>query len=239
MGLFALGCDSDSPTEPRSAPDRFPLARQTTHFVLRYAATEAPLVDSYAAALEESWPRVTTELGQASLPRIEGFLHHDQSSFTSTTGYDATGSVAGPDTFHMVAVPFAPQIAVHEFAHNVTLHLAPGAGNNPVWLWEAVAVYEARQFVAPSSLPAFAAGEFPTLAELNVRGGRFSIYDVGYVLAEFVVDRWGLAGLQALLLASGDTTRALGASAAAFEEEWRSFVRRRYLGPVSRFPYFI
>src|SRR6185369_1911018 len=104
-------------------------------FLLRYGDAETTLVDAYAAALEESWPRITSDLTSGSLGRIEGYLHHDQASFTATTGFNATGSVAGPDRFHIVAVPLAPQVAVHEFAHNVTLHLAPDAGNNPVWLW--------------------------------------------------------------------------------------------------------
>ena len=34
------------------------------------------------------------------------------------------------------------EAAVHEFAHGVSLHVNPRFGNNPRWLWEAVAIYE-------------------------------------------------------------------------------------------------
>jgi hypothetical protein len=229
LALALAACDSDSPTEPQAAPAPLPLTRQTDHFILRYSDATASLVDAYAAALEASWARVTADLGQGSLPRIEGMLHPTQSSFTAATGYAATGSVEGPNRFHMVAVPLSTQVAVHEFAHNVTLHLAPGAANDPTWLWEAVAVYEAGQLVPPSSLPSLVAGSFPTLAALNDRGSSVSIYAVGFVLTEFVVDGWGLAGVRQLLLARGDTQSALGLSTAEFERRWKEFVVRRYL----------
>jgi hypothetical protein len=171
---------------------------------------------SYAASLEASWPRITSELGASPGP-IEGFFYPDQASYTAATGYQASGSVEGPSRFHLVAVPLATSNAVHEFVHNVTLHLSPTVANNPVWLWEAVALYESGQFVPPSTVRWLAAGTFPTLAQLNDRSGPYSIYQAGYVLAEFVVRTWGQAGLRQLMLSKGNVSAALGVPVEEFE----------------------
>lgn len=137
-------------------------------------------------------------------------------------------SVEGPNRFHVVALPYDARLPVHEFAHDVTLHLAPGVANNPIWLWEATAVFEADQFVAPSSLPALVAGDFPALAELG-RGAGVSIYDVGFTIGEYIVARRGIDGLRRLLVAQGDTLAALGVTFDQFERGWRDFVTARYL----------
>lgn len=229
VALAAACRHESSPTESSPTPGGSALTLElvTEHFVLRHGPSTSPLMEGYAAALEASWPRITADLGAAP-SRIEGLFHPDQASYTAATGYAAGGSVEGPDRFHLVAVPFAPTNAVHEFAHNVTLHLSPAAANNPVWLWEAVALYESGQFVPPPSVPWLAAGTFPTLTQLNDRSGPYSIYQVGYVLAEFVVRTWGVDGLRRLVLAGGDTSTALGIPAGDFESAWQAFVVSRY-----------
>ena len=40
----------------------------------------------------------------------------------------------------------------HEFAHCVSLKINPAIGNNPRWLWQAVALYEANLPWDPSML---------------------------------------------------------------------------------------
>jgi hypothetical protein len=55
------------------------------------------------------------------------------------------------------------------------------------------------------------------------------LYDVGYVIGEFVVARGGLAALRELIRTNGDTAAVLGLSAADFEAAWYGFVRERYL----------
>jgi hypothetical protein len=219
-----------SPSEPAppAGPGLLPLAFSTEHFLLRHDQSTAGLVAAYAAALEESWPRITGDLGVGSTGRIEGHLHPDQAAFTRATGYaGATGSVDGPNRFHIVAAPFSAALAVHEFAHNVTLHVNPGAGDNPVWLWESVALFEAAQLVPPASIDYLASGDFPRFDELG-RGGRYSIYDVGFTIAECIVDGWGREGLRRMILAAGDAPSALGVSLDELERRWRRCVEGRY-----------
>jgi hypothetical protein len=230
LALVLAGCSGGSPTEPAGGGGgTLDLALDTAHFTLRYSTPARSLMTAYGEALEANWPRITADLAQPGLPRIEGLFHPDAAAFTAATGYHASGSVEGPSRFHVVALPYDATLPVHEFAHNVTLHLAPGVANDPVWLWEATAVYEAGQFVAPSSLPALVAGDFPALAELDRGAGGVSIYDVGFTIGEYIVERWGFDGLRRLLVARGDTLAALGVPFDQFERGWRDFVTARYL----------
>jgi hypothetical protein len=233
LPLVAACSHSRSPTDPGGPGggpvNNLPLQLSTEHFVLHYSTPSTGLMSAYSAALEQNWRRITRDLGQSSVPPIDGFFYPDRSSFTAATGYaDAGGSVEGPNRFHVVAIPLTLDRPVHEFAHNVTLHLAPAAGDNPIWLWEAVAVYESGELVPPASLPYLAAGNFPHLSQLQ-RGGQYSIYDVGYTLAELIVEDWGFEGLRALIVSHGDIEGTLGISTEEFERRWREFVQRRYL----------
>jgi hypothetical protein len=94
-------------------------------------------------------------------------------------------------------------------------------------LWEATAVYEAEEFVHPATVPCLASGNFPSLAQL-LRSGDCNIYQVGYTLAELIVERWGFAELRALIRSNGDTQSVLGLSIQEFEATWQQFVEEWY-----------
>ena len=54
------------------------------------------------------------------------------------------------------------------------------------------------------------------------------VYDIGYLIGEFVVARWGQAALHDLIAVNGDTSAALGLSQPAFEQRWFAFVQNQY-----------
>lgn len=202
---------------------------ETAHFRLQYTAQDADKMEAYAAALEENHPRITRDLGQPGLPRITGRFYPDQASYTAATGYDATGSVDGPTVFSVVASPLQLSLPVHEFVHNVALHLTPIA-HHTIWLWESTAVYETEEFVHPAAVPCLTSGgDFPTLAQVSTRSGDCTIYRVGYTIVELIVERWGYAELRALIRSHGNTESVLGLSTEEFEAAWQDFVERRYL----------
>jgi hypothetical protein len=121
----------------------------------------------------------------------------------------------------------ATTVITHELTHCVSLHLKLDSANNPRWLWESVALFEAGEWVDPGAQPHFTNGATPTLAELNQIADR-RIYDVGYLLGEFIVSRGGVAALRALILNAGNVQQTLGLPAAEFERQWLAFVRQRY-----------
>ena len=229
--LAALSCDgSRSPTGP-ATPARQELTLELTsaNFRLQYSEPSAGVVAGYIAALEANLPRVLEDHGVTLTARIVGRLYPDRAAFNATTGFIGSGAAIGPNFFYLAAIPYAPSDAVHEMAHCVTYHLAPNAGGDPVWLWESIAVYEARELVPPSSIPDLVAGRFPTLAELNDFSHRPSIYQVGYTICEFIVEQWGWDAVRRLVVSRGDLGSTLGLTTAEFEARWRRFVEQRYL----------
>ena len=121
--------------------------------------------------------------------------------------------------------------AVHEFAHLVTMQVNSTISNNPRWLWEAVALYENNEFVDPKLLSYMVSGNYPTLAELNTdyNVSNHSIYDVGYVLLEYVVLTWGMNTVIELIKNNGNLSNSLGMTTQEFESGWYQFVEEKYL----------
>ena len=76
------------------------------------------------------------------------------------------------------------------------------------------------------------AGRYPTLAQLNAEiTSNHQVYEVGYVLGEFIVETWGPDGLIRLVQLSGDVAVAYGVSVEEFEARWYGFLRAKYGTP--------
>jgi hypothetical protein len=116
---------------------------------------------------------------------------------------------------------------VHEFAHCASMAANPAIANNPRWLWESVALYEAGQVVDPRTLPYVTSGTPPTLAELS-RIEDTRIYDVGGLIGEFVVVTWGRQALRDLVRRGGALQAVLGVDEATFTARWFAYARERY-----------
>jgi len=98
--------------------------------------------------------------------------------------------------------------AVHEFAHLVSLAINPNFGNRPRWLWEAVAIYEARESVDFSKWSSIEK-EFPGFTALNQNNSPLP-YKWGYPLAKFILNEWGEDAYINLILTNGNIRSALG-----------------------------
>ena len=236
MAAMAIGCGSGTPSSPSTAVESLELRLQTDHFRIVAGTTPEPAWRAAAARLELEYPRVVNGLGLASLPIITVRIWQDEAAYFDTltqyfgVRYAATGYITGPTELRVLAGPTLPTTATHEFIHAATMSVNPSFANNPRWLWEAVALYENGEFVHPQTIPYLASGTFPTLQQLNAdpNAGR-QIYEVGYVLGEFIVSTWSRDTYLQLIRANGDIARVLGVSPAEFESAWRAFVRRRYL----------
>jgi hypothetical protein len=250
MLLLLAGCGgSNAPTAPSpAAVANSPFQEYASaHFTFQYTSLDAASVAGTAALVEAEYARIVAELGSPVMTRITIFLHPDfasmQTAVQATAGTlpsFATGLVTNAATIHVISpnrtsiwsYSDGARAIVHEFAHCVTLRINASIANNPRWLWETVALYEAGDFVDPRSAPALASGQPPTLARLN-GFDNVDIYQVGFTIGEFIVARWGRDGLVSLIRNNGDTIAITGLGPAALIAEWYEFVRARYFSAHS------
>ena len=245
LAALAPACGGGGPrTGPSSAGTPPPVVFEThasANFTFRYTATDAATVAQTAARVEAEHARITRDLGVTGMSRVTVTLYPDQPSLRAGVApivgsipSFATGLVTGPSDVHIVSPNAQPgaydaRVAdiVHEFAHCVSLVVNPGFANNPRWLWETVALYEAGQLVDPRGLSYMTLLQPPTLAQLS-QIADVRIYEVGGLIGAFIVETWGRDALPRLVRANGDVAAVLGVDEAAFVGRWMAYARSRY-----------
>jgi hypothetical protein len=244
LGGLAPACGGGSPPvgpTPASPPPTVFETHQSANFSFRYTAMDAATVAQTAARVEAEHARITRDLGVAGMSRVTVTLYPDQASLRAgvapivgTIPSFATGLVTGLYAVHIVSPSAQPGAydagvvnIVHEFAHCVSLVASPSFANNPRWLWETVALYEAGQLVDPRGLAYITSLQPPTLARLSdVSDAR--IYEVGALIGQFIVETWGQEALVRLVRANGEVAAVLGVDEAAFVSRWMAYTRSRY-----------
>lgn len=241
LACVMMGCgrQTSSPTAPTTALPAQVSTFQSAHFTFRYTSIDAASVAQTAAALEAQVARVTEDLTVTQMPAVIVTLYPTGDALRQAVApivgplpSFAKGLATAADAIHIISpnlsTTWTYQDAivsiVHEFAHCVSLRLNPSFGNNPRWLWESVALFEAEQYADPRVLPYFRVGPLPTLAQLNSLDNTV-VYEVGATLGLFIVETRGWDTYRALIRANGDVTRVLGTTEPAFLDEWARFVR--------------
>lgn len=221
---------------PSAAAESLELRIQTDHFRIFAGTAPNSAVQAAADRLEAEYPRIVTGFGLPGLPVITVRIWQDETTYFNEltryfgVRYQAAGYITGPAELRVLAAANLSTNVVHEFVHAASVSLNPSFGNNPRWLWEAVALYENGELVDPRRVDYLVRGAFPTLQQLNAdpNAGR-QIYEVGYLLGEFIVSTWGRPAYLRLIQANADLPGVLGVSTPEFESAWQSYVRQRYL----------
>jgi hypothetical protein len=230
--MAAAACAAPSTTEPRE------IAR-TAHFRVIGAGDDAAIATTFGEELERNYSRILSDLRSDSLPMITLTLYRDHDRLARAVRPIivpswASGLATTQDQIHLMSpgvdgwgpLDRATRNAVHEFAHCVSLHENSTIANNPRWFWESVAIYEAGQFVDPRSLSYFK-DSIPSLSTLNSQSNTF-VYDLGFTVANYIVDRWGSAALSSLIKSNADLSGVLGVSQSELEQAWKADLRRKY-----------
>jgi hypothetical protein len=235
----AAACAGSSTSPGPDPPEGDRLALTTSHFIFSYSRADSGAIEQIAAIAEAAWPGITARLGASDMPavRVTFYSTHAELAqavrpFVGQIPPWATGLATSSRDMHLLSMtPRTPdQISslgvsvVHEFAHCATLHLKSNSGNNPRWLWESVALYNANQRGDSGRIATILSGVPPTLESLN-SFETTQIYDVGYLLAKFIVERKGDAALRELVLSTGDTQAVLGLTSGGFISEWWLWAR--------------
>ena len=222
---------------------------KTTHFTFRFSSSiDTTTIIELANALENNYPRIASDLKTQPSGNIETNIYAKRWRYIKATGnLSASGSIEGISKLHFVEQAWgesnSKKVAVHEFAHTVTLKLLLDNEPQPVnsknfdkkfagfttWLWEATSVYEAQQFVDPKTLPYLSSGHYPTILELNnrLKGGK--IYSCGYTIIEYLLSRYGQDVFINLIKNYGNLEATINLSDDQFCKQWYEFVRQKYL----------
>lgn len=237
FALLAAGaCGGGTSSSPTATAETLELRVTTEHFRLLAGTTAEASVRAAADRLEAEFPRILRGLHLTALPVITVRIWHDETAYFNEltryfgVRYGAAGYITGPAELRLLDGPRLSINTVHEFIHAASLAVNARLANNPRWFWETVALYENGELVDPRSLDYVVRGAFPALQQLNVDpNGGTQIYQLGYVLGEFIVSRWGRESFLRLIETGADLQGVLGVSAAEFEAAWQSYVRQRYL----------
>ncbi|SHN24755.1 hypothetical protein [Mucilaginibacter sp. OK098] len=221
---------------------------RTDHFMFIYNAKfDKKEARDVANVLEANYVRISKDLKTTPTDPIEVSLYTSRWTYATTHGHWTTGgNIEGSGKLHFLQHGWdemdIKKIAIHEFSHAVMLKLlldrepkpldVTGFDKKfnafPVWLYEAIAVYEAKQFVDPKTLPFFSNNSFPDLNELNNRIKGSKIYKVGYTIIEYLLNKYGQDKLITLIASYGNL-KVLNTTDSSFANGWHEFVKEKYL----------
>lgn len=229
---------------------------RTDHFIVSYQGIYEEEAHDVADHLEENYDRIRTDLNDPEHDTIRVFVHPTQTDFNRETGLPnstATGTSRGPNEFHFIwtnwfnsVFPNDPtKTAIHEFTHCVQLNILIkeaqrelGNVDNvdfdtmfeekfindyPQWFWEAICDYEAN--IVNSMSVKYGMRKNLTLKDLNSSN---QIYNIGYTIIEYIVEKWGKDKLPILITSYVDINTVLGVSESDFEKGWVDFVDEKY-----------
>ena len=187
--------------------------------------------------MNNNYDRILNDLDVQSIPIIKIEIWNDETHFQDDMKRDiginypgTLGYIYSITCMRLLNRGDLAHNTIHEFAHIVSLHVNNNFGNNPRWFWEAVATYESGEFFNPKNIPYLAAGNFPTIAELNsdFNTGNRKIYEVGYLLSEYILETWGRESYVNMIKQNANIENVLGITTQQFETGWKNFVITKY-----------
>jgi hypothetical protein len=218
LGLLLATCGDETSVRQTETSESSPIV--ITNDAFQYVLHDGVKREQAAQigdSLLANYPRIMRHLQVASMPRVIISLwstdHSDEyyaemrnrigQVYPGATGYTPTNT-----DMCLLWNSSTPKSSVHEYAHLVSLALKPNIGNNPRWLWEAVAQFESRTFDHPATWTP-AQRSFPGFTALNQYSSDLP-YRWGYFLCSCTIDRWGDEAYITMIKSNGNIQSALG-----------------------------
>lgn len=228
----------------------------TDNFLITYKGIYNNEAEEIGRELEANYQRIRAELKDPEHEIINVFVHPNQEEFNKATGLmqsSANGTSHGPLEFHFIWTNWFNSIfpddpkktAVHEFTHCVQLNILIKDAiqtlayedeesfntafekkfitDYPQWFWEAICTYQGNEVNTLSVK--YGMRNNPSLQELNSSN---QIYNVGYTIIEFLVNKWGKDKLPEFIRSYCDFENVLGVSEKEFEQAWQEYVEANY-----------
>ena len=235
--LLFDGCSGEDINESKSPDILIPATSEHFSFVL-YDGLPESIIAPIIARLEENYGRIRDDLDLNSINKVTVKIWNDETHYLNDMQNDigtrypgSTGYVYSATEVRILNRGSPAQNVLHEFCHAASMAVNSRIGNNPRWLWEAVAIYESGEFKDPRTIGYLVSGNFPTISELNsdFNAGNYKIYDVGYLLSEYIIYSSGKNAFINLIKSNGNIQQSLGVTTEQFEEAWKRFVQNKYL----------
>lgn len=235
FGQLFTGCKNEAGTN-----NTIPVIIEGEHFsYVLYNGLSQSILDPIKSKLEDNYSRLISDLEIYSMDKVTVRIWENETQFLDDMEqaigrrYSGAGGwvYSASDIRILYRSSNTSQIAFHEFCHAASLMVNSRIGNNPRWLWESVAIYESGEFIDPKTISYLVNGNFPTLAELNSDFSSISsnkIYDVGYLVSEYIIFNWGRSKYLNLIKSNGNIQQTLEISAQQFEAGWKNFVISKY-----------
>jgi hypothetical protein len=215
---------------------------KTTHFEIFYTKIDDKNIKEIADSVENNYTRIITDLQSQELSIVSIYLYADTASFRRALNLSpkvpawVVGITYGDSAIHTISPDARYQDygyqemirgTIHEFAHCVSRHINKTIVNKPRWLWESVAIYESNQTSDPRQLSYLVNQKPPTFKELNDISKPY-VYEIGYFIAEYLVEIHGNDVLNTLIKNNGNIQQTLNVDDEEFVKQWFAFVKKKY-----------
>ena len=227
---------SDAPYRLDATDSLLTVQTSTDHFTFLYSEIDSLIIGELAERLENAYHKILADFGLNKLPKTTVRVYPDKQSFHRGINFplgpeDLLATAFGKDDFRMTSPNsvnaedsfLLVKMITHEFTHCVHLNI-DYAPNNPRWLWESVANFEAGWFIDPAEIEVVRKKAIPPLSMLNGLE-----YQLGYVIVEAMKDLWGFEKVVQLIKERGDVQSVFQLSSKDFENKVYEHIYRKYL----------
>ncbi len=235
-GSLKLKKISDTPDNLNDTDSLLPLRKTTDHFSFYYSHVDSGEINALADKLESDYLKIVSDFKIENLPTTVVRIYPDLQSFHKGINFpnapnNLLATAFGKDDFRMASPKsvgadssFLYKGMAHEFTHCVHLNI-DYSPNNPRWLWEGVAMYEANWFLDPKEISAIRHKKFPHLASLD----NGMEYTLGFVIIEAINDIWGFETIIKLIKKKGDSFAVLQIREKEFEKKIFDHIYGKYI----------
>lgn len=235
-GTIVLQKVSDTADKLDAADSLLTLTKSTDHFTFLFSGNDLSNVEELARRLEHDYQKILDDFGLKTMPKTKVRVYPDKKSFHQGINFPnaPAGLLAtafGKDDFRMTSPnsvnsedsALLVKMVTHEFTHCVHLNI-DYSPNNPRWLWEGVANFEAGWFVNPAEIEVARNKSIPPLSMLT----NGLEYELGYAIIEAIKEIWGFEKVVELIRKRGDTMAVFHIQQNDFEDKVYKQIYRKY-----------